>query len=230
MLRPEFSDEFDGNELDIAKWNSDVEDWGVWSWEPENVWTEDGNLHVRMQYHEHERDDKKLYYTSGIIRSRATPIKYGYFEARIKAAPRFPGVCPAFWAYRIEDDLWTEIDFAELTEHGAGKPHYIDTNTHVFRHPALPAGQELHEQRHYHAPFDPRDDFHIYGCEWDEREIRMYIDGKLVNARVNEYWHQPLDVVISFGLRNVLKETPSGKGFPTVFLVDYVRVWQKAEQ
>ena len=65
-----------------------------------------------MEYNEHEQAGKKLHYKSGIIKSRAAPIKYGYFEARIKAAPRQPGVCPAFWVYRREPEKWTEIDFS----------------------------------------------------------------------------------------------------------------------
>jgi len=182
---------------------------------------------LRMQYHKHKRGTKTLFYTSGIIKSRATPIKYGYFEARIKAAQRFPGVCPAFWVYRNEKNLWTEIDFVELTEQRKNVK-LIDTNTHVFKHPKLPGSKEVHEHRSWQAPWDPRDDFHAYGCEWDDKEIKWYVDGKLVATRKNDYWHQPLDVVLSFGVRSPLKEMPSDKEFPTVCQVDYVRVWKKA--
>jgi beta-glucanase (GH16 family) len=225
VLQPDFSDEFNGSALDTIKWDNDVRDWGVWSWEPENVWVKDGHLNVRMQYQEHMRGDKQLYYTSGIIKSRAAPIRYGYFEARIKAAPRYPGVCPAFWVYRKENKLWTEIDFVELTEQRKGV-RLVDTNTHVFYHPQLATGKELHERRTWEAPWDPRDDFHVYACEWTAKEIKWYVDDELIKTRANGYWHQPLDVVISFGVRYPLKTEPSAEGFPTVFQVDYVRVWQ----
>ena len=44
-------------------------------------------------------------YTSGMLKSYATGT-CGYYEARIKGAPLFPGVCPAFWLYsRIEDQI-----------------------------------------------------------------------------------------------------------------------------
>jgi len=226
VLQPECSDEFNETQLDFGKWNNDVADWGVWSWEPENAWVQNGSLHLRMEYHKHQRATNTLFYTSGIIKSRATPIKYGYFEARVKAAPRFPGVCPAFWAYRHEKGLWTEIDFVELTEQQ--NVEAVDTNTHVFKHPELPEGKTVHESRSWKSPWDPRDGFHVYGCEWNDKEIRWYVDTKLVATRQNEYWHQALDVVLSFGIRSPLKTKPSDTGFPTVFQVDYIRTWKKA--
>jgi beta-glucanase (GH16 family) len=225
-LAPQLSDEFDGGRLDAAKWDNDVPDWGVWSWEPENVWVDNGYLNVRMEYAEHQRGWQKLYYKSGIIKSKARPIRYGYFEARIKAASRYPGVAPAFWAYRQEENEWTEIDFAELTQRRRDA-RLIDTNVHVFRQASFPGTLPLQEERTWMAPWDPRDDFHVYGCEWGEKEIVWYIDGQQVQARRNDYWHQALDVVISFGVRGELKKLASPDGFPTVFEVDYVRVWSR---
>lgn len=227
VLQSDHSDEFSGPKLDLTKWNSDVGDWGDWSWEPEHAWVQDGNLHLRMQYQEHMRDGRTLFYTSGIVKSRAAPIRYGYFEARIRAAPRFPGVSPAFWLYRDEDEMWTEIDFVEITEH-LDNCRLIDTNTHVFKHPHLHKGQTVHEVRTWESPWDPRDAFHVYGCRWNATEITWYIDGKRVATRRNDYWHQPLDVVLSFGVRDPLHAEPSREGFPTTFEVDYVRVWTQA--
>lgn len=227
VLQAEHSDEFCAPTLDLTKWNSDVGDWGNWSWEPEHAWVQDGSLHLRMQYQEHMRDGRSLFYTSGIVKSRAAPIRYGYFEARIRAAQRFPGVSPAFWLYRDEKELWTEIDITEITEH-ADNGRLIDTNTHVFKHPQLQKGQTVHEVRTWESPWDPRGAFHVYGCRWDATEIAWYIDGQRVATRRNDYWHQPLDVVLSFGLRDPLCGGPSREGFPTAFEVDYVRVWTPA--
>lgn len=224
QLVTQLSDEFDGMELDRAKWDNDVKDWGVWSWDPQNVWVDNGRLNLRMEYSAHKRGWQTLYYKSGIVKSRAPAIRYGYFEARIKAASRYPGVAPAFWAYRQDEKEWTEIDFVELTQRRKDAK-IIDTNLHVFKLASFPAKLPLQEERSWMAPWDPRDDFHVYGCEWDQKEIRWYIDGHQVQARRNDYWHQALDVVISFGVRGELKKTASPEGFPTTFQVDYVRVW-----
>lgn len=223
-LVQQFSDEFNGAELDTAKWDNDVPDWGVWSWEPENAWVSNGKLNIRMEYSEHMRGWQKLYYTSGIVKSKAPPIRYGYFEARIKAASRYPGVAPAFWAYRQDPAEWTEIDFVELTQRNKDV-RWIDTDTHVFKQPFFPGPLPLQEVRTWVSPWDPRDAFHVYGCEWDAKEIKWYVDGKLIQKRRNDYWHQALDVVLSMGVRGELKYTPSMEGFPTTFETDYIRVW-----
>lgn len=223
-LIPQLSDEFNGQRLDAAKWNNDVADWGVWSWEPDNAWVKNGRLNLRMRYEEHQRGQWTLFYKSGIVKSKAPPVRYGYFEARIKAASRYPGVSPGFWAYRNDGDQWTEIDFVELTQRNLSVS-LIDTNVHVFKQPGFPGTLPLQEERTWKAPWDPRDKFHVYGCEWDEKEIRWYIDGRLVQARKNDYWHQALDLTLSMGVRGALKTAASPEGFPTTAQVDYVRVW-----
>ncbi|MCK9199932.1 MAG: family 16 glycosylhydrolase [Gallionella sp.] len=223
-LVPQMSDEFGGKALDIAKWDNDVKDWGVWSWEPENAWVDNGRLNMRMKYEEHRRGQWTLFYKSGIVKSKAPPIRYGYFEARIKAASRFPGVAPAFWAYRDDGSEWTEIDFVELTQRRHDVT-IIDTDIHVFKQVSFPGTLPLQEVRSWKSPWDPRSAFHVYGCEWDEKEIRWYIDGRLVQARKNDYWHQALDITLSLGVRGDLKTTATPEGFPTTAQVDYVRVW-----
>lgn len=223
-LLPQYSDEFDGAKLDSAKWDNDVADWGMWSWEPGNVAVNDGKLNLRMDYGKHQRGQWTLYYQSGIVKSRAPPVRYGYFEARIKAASRYPGVAPAFWGYRQDAGEWTEIDFVELTQRRRDVK-LVDTNVHVFRQAEFSGRLPLQEERSWMATWDPRDDFHVYGCEWDEQQIRWYVDGQLIQTRANEHWHQALDVVISFGVRGELKKQASAEGFPTSFQVDYVRVW-----
>ncbi|MBI2439794.1 MAG: family 16 glycosylhydrolase [Lentisphaerae bacterium] len=228
--RNEFSDEFDGMRLDLQKWDSGVASWGRWSWEPENAWTEKGCLKLGIQYKEHVRDGKKLFYTSGIIRSKAPPICYGYFEARLKTAPLYPGVSPAFWLYRNEPNIWTEIDF-ELSQ--GSNIREIQANTFVFRHPAFPdqpiaSNPRISEVHPWQAPGDTRSDFHIYGLEWNAQELKWHVDGNLIRTRENTFWHQALDLVVSLGLRNPYATKPSPTGFPTAFEVDYVRTWKSS--
>jgi beta-glucanase (GH16 family) len=232
FLQEDFSDEFENETLDLTKWDNRVFDWGDWSWNPENVFIENNTLGIRMAYEEHVRKDRnvrkdrKYFYKSGIIRSRALPIKYGYFEARIKASDRYPGVCPAFWASNKDQTQWTEIDFVELTQSSeTNKKIYF--NTHVFKHDKLEAGKKLHEGRFWYAPWVPYEDFHTYGCEWDKDEIKWFVDGQMVASRKNDFWHQPLNITLSMGLRAPLRKTPSQTGFPAIAHVDYVRVWKK---
>lgn len=237
VLQPAFSDEFDAPTLDLEKWDSQIPSWGLWTWSAENVRVEGGLLKLRTEYKEHDRKGKKIFYTSGEIRSKAPPIRYGFFEARLKTAPLYPGVSPAFWLYRTEPDVWTEMDF-ELCQ--SPWVNVNGANTFVFRHPRLPPlppadekkpakkGPRIAEIGNWDMKVDPRKGFHVYGIEWDETTIRWYCDGKIVRTRKNEYWDQPLDLIVSLGLRNPYAIKPKAEGFPTEFEVDYVRVWKRA--
>ncbi len=49
------SDEFDGDDVDRSKWNIDTDDFGVWSWEPENVVQKSGSMHLRLIPKDHTR-------------------------------------------------------------------------------------------------------------------------------------------------------------------------------
>ena len=224
---PALSDEFEGATLDAAKWDPDMPDWGRWSWEPGNVSVAGGSLHMTMRFAPHERGAAKLDYQSGAVRSRGTPLLHGYMEARIKAARRFPGVSTAFWAFRNTPSLWTEIDVVETTQHWKD-PQVAYFNTHVMRAPTLDGGEPLHEKRMHDIGADPAQNFHVYSCLWTRSELVWFVDGREVARRANEHWHQPLDIVLSLGLRPPLDRAGSPAGFPATAQVDYVRVWSLA--
>ncbi|PWD99347.1 family 16 glycosylhydrolase [Marinilabilia rubra] len=238
VLDPNYSDEFNTTVLDSDKWDDNITSWGLWTWRPENIVANGSSLTIRMDYEHHSRVGfngdllEDLYYYSGAIRSKAPSVKYGYFEAKIKGSEKYPGVCPAFWLYHKEGGLanknptyWTEIDIVELTQNVNYGENAIGLNIHAFNHPNLV--DEIHEGYEWHAPWNPDDEYHVYGVEWDENSIKWFVDGVLRLERENDYWDQPLDVVLSFGLRKPLKDVPSPEGFPASFDIDYVRVWSK---
>ncbi|RME11820.1 MAG: glycosyl hydrolase family protein, partial [Bacteroidetes bacterium] len=120
-INPAYTDEFNAGQLDTDKWNHDPNDWGTWSWEPENAWVSDTALTLQMVQKTHMRGGKEYYFTSGIVRNEET-ITYGYFEARIKASAKGQGTCPAFWLYSIGQPTpnydggvkYCEIDVVEI--------------------------------------------------------------------------------------------------------------------
>jgi beta-glucanase (GH16 family) len=247
-LRSEFSDEFDAPALNDTKWDWKVPSWGTWSWDPSNVFAQHGVLHLRMRHEPHRRGGEQLFYKSGILRSRAT-ITYGYFEARIKGCSLFPGACPAFWMYsegrKSGAIRYSEVDFVELQQlhTDKSKPTRIDLNLHCRIED--PQGKEVWIRpkqdpalcRHsWNAPWDPRDDYHVYGCHVTRDAITWYIDGLEVARATNKYWHLPMLVTLSLGLRSpyeryvdggrvAVPEMSIAAGFPTEMTVDYVRVW-----
>ena len=223
VLLESHSDEFDQPSLDRSKWLNELKPWGKWTWDASSVDVSGGRLRLGMAYRQHDRDGRRLYYWGGIVRSSAPPLRYGYFEARIKAAPRWPGVASAFWLFRNTPEYWTEIDVVEMMQRRKSRTP-IDRGLWVQRGdfaPELP----IHEKSTWDGGWDPSEDFHVFSALWTAEEIRTYVDGRLVATDANAYWHFPMDVVLSVGLRSPLVEEPAATGFPTWMEVDYLRVW-----
>jgi beta-glucanase (GH16 family) len=258
-LKPAFSDEFVVPEVDPKKWQNQPSSWGPWTWDEKNAMVKDGKLVLRMVHEPHTRNGKQnLFYKSGIIRSKHKRT-YGYYEARIKGCQLFPGACPAFWIYSdgkatTGEVRYCEIDFVELQMNELNREtkvrdsvHHIDMNLHLrladkdgtvrwvrpLMDPELCANSWV-------APWDPRDDFHVYGCDVTPEAIVWYVDGKEVARKPNKYWHLPMNLTLSLGLRHPhlgwvgqeMKPVPqasTGEGFPTSMEVDYVRVWERRQ-
>ncbi len=258
QLVEELSDEFNEASLDKSKWNNDVADWGVWSWEPELAFVRDSMLVIKMIQETHNRDGNEYYYKSGIIRNEQTSV-YGYYEARIKGCQRFPGASPAFWMYSVglptpteEGGVqYCEIDVCELQQANYDfetktydGPNVVDMNcpARVVLNGELTwlrAGThpEICKNK-WAAPWDAREDFHTYGVECRPDSIIWYVDGIERARKPNLYWHYPMHVTVSMGLRRPfvkyvngvrypVPEATTQEGFPTEMYCDYVRVWTR---
>ncbi len=255
-LIPEVSDEFDSAWINPEKWNNNPGNWGAWSWDPENTYLDAGKLGIKMVYEPHARNEAQLFYKSGILRSHKQ-MTYGYYESRIKGCDLFPGACPAFWVYsdgkKYSGEVrYCEIDFVELQMHEMNREtklrdsvHHIDMNLHLrladedgkvtwYR----PGTDPDMCKNAWVAPWDPREDFHVYGCDVTPETITWYIDGEEVAQKKNLYWHEPMNITLSLGLRfphigwvgQDIKPVPgkaTAEGFPASMEVDYVRVWER---
>jgi beta-glucanase (GH16 family) len=133
------SDEFDGEELDLNKWNR-----GLYWWKgrqpalfsDENVTVSDGKLHLTMRKEKvPEQFEKWGYrdYTSAALHTKVRS-SYGYYEA--KARPMNSGGSSSFW-FQVEDvPGWlTEIDVFEIGGKAKVFEHKYNMNVHVFRTP-----------------------------------------------------------------------------------------------
>ncbi len=243
-LKPAFSDEFDRG-FKSNKWDKDPVDWGGWSWDPNKVKVSGGELKLTMDWD--KRGNKRhldndgikdqLYFKSGIIRSRQK-LRYGYFEASIKAVGKHPGAAPAFWVYSHKENpinidgvsvKYNEIDFIELMQRPDSKladHNVIKQNTGATKKVKLRKTTRL--------SFFPVTGYHIYGCHWTPNKIDFYIDGKRVKTIKAKSQHfqkvvlslgpRPPYVNLETGRPEIVNSRPSG--FPTNMKVKYVRVWQ----
>jgi beta-glucanase (GH16 family) len=255
-LVDEVSDEFESAVINPQKWNNNPASWGAWSWDEKNAFLKSGKLHLQMVHEPHQRNRTNLFYKSGIVRSHRQ-MTYGYYEARIKGCQLFPGACPAFWSYSDGRKYsgvvrYCEVDFVEIGMNelnpasGQRNPvEHLDMNLHLRLADANGEVRWLRPNMDpdlcassWIAPWDPRDDFHVYGCEIGEETITWFIDGKEVAQKPNKHWHLPMNITLSLGLRHPhigwvgqdMKPVPqaaTATGFPTAMEVDYVRVWTR---
>ncbi|MFK7821854.1 MAG: family 16 glycosylhydrolase [Planctomycetaceae bacterium] len=259
------SDEFNSNVMDWRKWikTAGLPDTNSWLWDnANNAAVVNGTVRLTMRHNPNNVAVKNTYFQSAILKSYKT-FTYGYFESRMRAAA-FPGsgVCSSFWLFSDFDDevaegqtIYSEIDVVELQQfdwHNEKQDDArdIDLNLHcvvresgkrAWRRPKTHPQGQLNKWR---APWDPRDDFHIYGCEVNRSEIIWFVDGKEVARKPNTHWHRPKHIAMSLGLRKPFvqfeenRNNPSDPAtvpdarnklpdLPTSMVIDYVRVWEK---
>ena len=187
------SDEFEGQELDLNKWNR-----GMYWWKgrqpalfsDKNVTVSDGKLHLTMRKEQVPEEFEKLGYKDYTSAALHTKVRssYGYYE--VKAKPMNSGGSSSFW-FQVEDTPgWlTEIDVFEIGGKAQGFEHKYNMKLHVFRTPQ--------EKKHWsvggvwEAPWRFADDYHVFGLDWGKDELKYYVDGVLVRSVENTHWHQP---------------------------------------
>lgn len=273
-LEESLSDEFNEATVNWKKWfkKNSLPNTTGWLWNnEENVKIIDGKAQLTMSHNSHNKADNGTYFKSGILKSKNT-FTTGYVEARIKGAViDVPGpingwgVCPSFWLYsnfdrQVEDGktIYCEIDVVELQQFDWHKGHQDDIrdsdhNLHLVKkvdgkgvwfRPKKHADTQLNK---YRLPNDPSKNYHVYGCEVNEKEIIWYVDGIKIASKPNTSWYRPMNVTASLGLRkpfvkfsnnanravNPLQDERAKKqivGIPTTMSVDYIRVWTKKKE
>lgn len=199
-----WSDEFDGKEIDRAKWDFDlgngffnydantwISGWGngelqYYTREPENAFVKDGVLHIRAVKESYQGSG----YTSARLKTRkrdGSPLfnqKYGKFEFRAKL-PTGKGVWPALWMLSQADKYggWAASGEIDIMEARGQEPTKVLGTLHFgSRWPA-----NTHISKEYVFPDGGTiADFHVYTLEWEPGEIRWSVDGKLYSTQ--SFW------------------------------------------
>jgi len=226
------SDEFEGKELDLGKWEYGIAPWkgrqpALFS--AKNVTVSDGKLHLTMRKEKLPPEaEKQGYkdYTSAALHTK-TRTAYGYFE--VKAKPMNSGGSSSFWFKREGVPGWvTEIDVFEIGGKAKGFENRYNMTLHVFQTPT--------EKKHWSvggvwkAPWRLADDYHVYGLDWNKDELKFYVDGVVVRTVENTHWHQPLSLIFDSETMPKWFGMPDDKDLPSTFSVEYVRAWKKAAQ
>jgi len=185
-----WEDNFDGDAIDDKKWSFEINCAGggnnekqCYTDSEENAFIADGILNI-VALPAEEGADKP--YTSARINTRyKADFKYGRFEVRAKL-PSGQGSWPAFWMMPIDEVYggWPrsgEIDIVESVNLKVPTDDGVESNIYGTLHygQEWPNNDSSGKAYTFAQDSNPADDFHTYAIEWQEGEIRWYVDDYL---------------------------------------------------
>lgn len=238
-----WEDNFSGTSLDATSWthqNGDGCDLSLCGWgnneleyytnRPENLFFQDGKLIIEARK---ETFGTRNYTSSKILTSEKRKFKFGRVDIRAKL-PIGKGIWPAFWMLPQDNKFggWPtsgEIDIMEVVAHDIVRTHGTvhfgpgPGSTSVNRSTTTPTGT-LHDK------------FHVYSIEWEEDEIRWYLDGSLfstfkktdVPAGMIYPFNEDFYFIFNLAVGGNWPGSPDASTyFPQWLIVDYIRMYQK---
>lgn len=238
-----FADDFDSGALDSTKWvtcywwgengctnlgNNELQ-WYV----PDNVAVGNGQLQLTAKTADViGHDGLRFGYTSGMVtsgryyneRGRADRFSftYGFVEVRARA-PAGQGLWSALWLLPSDHNSKPEIDVMEVLGH---QPEVLELHYHYEN-----SAGERRSVGHEVKTSDLSRDWHVYAVEWNPEEIVWYLDGRPVwrYTDARRISHEPMYLLMNLAVGGDWPGAPDETTeFPALFLIDYVRVWQRA--
>lgn len=186
-----WNDEFDSTSIDTNKWNFELNCAGggnnekqCYTDSEQNAFIKDGVLNI-VALPAEEGAEKP--YTSARLNTRYNAdFTYGRFEMRAKL-PSGQGSWPAFWMMPTDEEYGTwprsgEIDILEAVNlKTVAEDGTVEANVYGTLHYGREWPNNSSSGKAYALPdgVNPADDFHTYAIEWQEGEIRWYVDGYL---------------------------------------------------
>lgn len=194
----------------------------------------DGYYHARCFANPDRTTDKVAMLSGAIQSSGRYSFCYGRVEARIKTT-RHSGNFPAFWMMPQDNSAgWPnagEIDIWEQINRDNYAHHTIHTNW------SYNLGKK-NAPKSSSNEWANMDEWHVYALEWDETQLRWYLDGEQVfsyskkvadaDALSKGQWpfDKPFYIILNQSVGNGSWAANPDEGFVYETLFDYVRVYQ----
>ena len=239
-----WADEFDGDTLNTQKWSymiGDGTEYGISGWgnnelqyyREQNVKVANGVLTITAKRENIETSQ----FTSGRIRTiNLGDWTYGKFEFRAKM-PVGQGLWAAIWMLPTDNSYggWAasgEIDIMEYLGHDTARVHGT-----IHYGGQWPANQ-YRGTDYVTADTAFHKKFHTFALEWEEGELRWYVDGELFQDLGSGMWYSSsaafpapfnrrFHLLINLAVGGNWPGSPDlTTTFPQELVLDYVRVYQ----
>ena len=237
-----WADEFNGSELDMTKWNIEVNGYGggnqeLQYYKEDNIFVRDGKLEIegRKEYFSGKS------YTSGRINSKYKgDFRYGRVEFSAKV-PTGNGTWSAVWLLPTMNSYggWPNSGEIDILEHVGYDPNRVFSSTHTKKFNHLGDKGSLTFSK---TLYEATTDFNNYVFEWEPGNMKMYVN----ESKIGEFNYVPaynqdveykdvypfdqmFHIIINLAIGGVWGGVQgiNDEIFPTSMYVDYVRVYQK---
>ena len=249
-----WNDEFDGNKLDMTKWNYEL---GVvrnhgssQAYTKDCVKVRGGMLQLRSVARKTKNQNydpkgtawvnqvKEQPYASGSVTTRG--VKHFTAPGRLEFRARIPkvrGVWPAIWTMHVNQHKWPANGEIDLLEHVSQEQNTVYT---IFRWGKNGTREEYKPVIKTTSIPNYSKEFHTYVLEWDDSDMRAFIDGR-------EVAHTPISAAdypdgsnplrtpcylilnTAIGGEGTWPQKPVAEDYPVTFEIDYVRYYTKGD-
>lgn len=235
-----WSDEFDQElqQLDATKWFLETEAPNNGAWynnelqhytdRLDNVYVSEGSLKIVAKKEDYTHSGTTQAYTSARLNSKFK-FTYGRVEVRAKL-PRAQGTWPAIWTLgeNLESVGWPACGEIDIMEQLFEDFLSVQCAIHV---PASYGDDTIVKKV---AVSDVTENFHVYGLEWTEDELRFFVDDTAYftyapESKTDANWpfYRNQFLLLNIAMGGNLGGTVTPDFTQDTMEVDYVRVYQK---
>ena len=167
---------------------------------------------------------------------------YGRFEIRAKVVTG-NGMWPAFWMLGDDFDSagWPQCGEIDIMEVRGTQPYYNGGSLHGPGYSGMHPLSARYTLPHVDGGASLSDDFHTYAVEWETDVVRFYVDDNLYETRTPAdipadagagakwVYDHPFFILLNVAVGGMYPGPPDGTVFPQTMLVDYIRVYSRAD-
>ncbi|MBK1877920.1 family 16 glycosylhydrolase [Pelagicoccus mobilis] len=199
----------------------------------ENCRVENGSLIIEAR---RDNFEGRSVTSASLTTRRSASWTYGRIEVRAQLAPG-RGTWPAIWMLgdNIDEVGWPHCGEIDIMEFVGYDPNTVHGTIHTTAYNHI-----QNTERNGHLEFDDLTTaMHVYSVEWEADEMRFYVDDQLYFTFQNDgqnndaTWpfHRPQHLKLNLAIGG---DWGGAQGvdssiYPTQFLVDYVRVYQRKQ-